>query len=111
VHYAGRAADIGAILELGLPVIEDAAHAVDSSIDGQPCGTFGTLAVFSFDAVKNVATPDGGGIASRDAEVMATVRRLRSAGCGTAAPRPAASTARRAAAGGGSSTRSSRFPG
>ena len=80
VHYAGRAADIGAILELGLPVIEDAAHAVDSTVDGQPCGTFGTLAVFSFDAVKNVATPDGGGIASRDAGVMATVRRLRYCG-------------------------------
>jgi aminotransferase len=80
VHYAGRAADIGAVLELGLPVIEDAAHAVDSTAGGKPCGTFGNVAVFSFDAVKNVATPDGGGIASRDADVMATVRRLRYCG-------------------------------
>ena len=80
VHYAGRAADIGAVVDLGLPVIEDAAHAVDSTLDGRPCGTFGEVSVFSFDAVKNVATPDGGGIASADADVMATVRRLRYCG-------------------------------
>ena len=72
-HRCGRQA-------VGLPVIEDAAHAVDSTLDGRRCGTFGDVAVFSFDAIKNIATPDGGGIASRDAGVMATVRRLRYCG-------------------------------
>jgi aminotransferase len=80
VHYSGRAADIVAVAELGLPVIEDAAHAVDSTFGGGLCGTFGDVAVFSFDAIKNIATPDGGGIASRDPGVMATVRRLRYCG-------------------------------
>ncbi len=83
VHYAGKPLDIEAVLALGLPVIEDAAHAVDSTIDGQACGTFGALGVFSFDAVKNLATPDGGGICARDPDLVARARRLRYSGMGT----------------------------
>jgi len=82
VHYAGKPVDLTPIVELGLPVIEDAAHAVDSGSHGRPCGTLGDVGVFSFDAVKNLATPDGGGITSARPEVMERVRRLRYCGIG-----------------------------
>ena len=62
VHYAGKPVDMGNITGLGLPVIEDAAHAVDSSIDERKCGTIGDIGIYSFDSVKNLATPEGGGI-------------------------------------------------
>jgi dTDP-4-amino-4,6-dideoxygalactose transaminase len=82
VHYAGRPVDLEPILALGLPVIEDAAHAVDSAADGRLCGTQGDVGVFSFDGVKNLATPDGGGVSSSRPEVMEAVRRLRYCGIG-----------------------------
>lgn len=83
VHYAGKPVDIGPVLELGLPVIEDAALAVDSVVGGRRCGTFGAFGVFSFDAVKNIATPDGGGLCVQDSDVVARIRRLRYCGVGT----------------------------
>jgi aminotransferase len=62
VHYAGLPVDIKPILELGYPVIEDTAHAVDSKIGNQYCGTFGDVGIWSFDSVKNIAVGEGGGI-------------------------------------------------
>ena len=43
-------------MELGFPVIEDAAHAVDSEYEGKPCGSIGDVGIYSFDAVKNLTT-------------------------------------------------------
>lgn len=68
VHYAGLPVDIKPILELGYPVIEDAAHAVDSTVDGVHCGTFGDVGIWSFDSVKNIAVGEGGGIYFKDKE-------------------------------------------
>lgn len=66
VHYAGKPVDMTPILELNLPVIEDAAHAVDSSVNGKKCGTLGDVGIYSFDSVKNLATPEGGGITCKN---------------------------------------------
>jgi dTDP-4-amino-4,6-dideoxygalactose transaminase len=82
VHYAGKPVDMDPILELGKPVVEDAAHAVDSKRDGRPCGAMGDLGVFSFDAVKNLATPEGGGITARDPGLVDRARLLRYCGIG-----------------------------
>jgi dTDP-4-amino-4,6-dideoxygalactose transaminase len=82
VHYAGKPVDVQAIADFGLPVVEDAAHAVDSSVRGRRCGTVGDVGVFSFDSVKNLATPDGGGV-SGDEELVGRVRRLRYCGVGS----------------------------
>lgn len=82
VHYAGKPVRMEPILAFGLPVIEDAAHAVDSKLGGRHCGSFGTIGVYSFDAVKNLATPDGGGVTARDPEVVARARALRYCGIG-----------------------------
>jgi aminotransferase len=59
VHYAGLPARMQPILDLDLPVIEDAAHAVDSRIGDRACGSFGDIGVFSFDAVKNLTMGEG----------------------------------------------------
>lgn len=82
VHYAGLAVDMQPILELGLPVIEDAAHAVCSTYRGKPCGTLGSVGIFSFDAVKNLTTGEGGGVTARDPRQIERARMLRYCGIG-----------------------------
>jgi dTDP-4-amino-4,6-dideoxygalactose transaminase/ribosomal protein S18 acetylase RimI-like enzyme len=82
VHYAGKPVNMKPILELGLPVVEDVAHAVDSKIDGRYCGSFGALGVFSFDAIKNLAMGEGGAVTSRDPAMAERARMLRYCGIG-----------------------------
>jgi dTDP-4-amino-4,6-dideoxygalactose transaminase len=64
VHYAGIACDMAAIQAVadrhGLAVVEDAAQAIDSYYRGQPLGTFGALAAFSFHETKNISSGEGG---------------------------------------------------
>ena len=80
VHYAGKPVAMDEIEALGLPVVEDAAHAVDSTWRGRPCGTLGVVGIFSFDAVKNVATPDGGGLTTSDDGLLDRAQALRYCG-------------------------------
>jgi dTDP-4-amino-4,6-dideoxygalactose transaminase len=82
VHYAGLPVDMDPILELGIPIIEDAAHAVDSTYKGKPCGSIGTVGIFSFDAVKNLTVGEGGGIASNDEHLIKRAKVLRYCGIG-----------------------------
>ena len=62
IHYAGFPAPIRALRALcrerGLALIEDCAHALLSTADGEPLGSFGDAAVFSLP--KSLPTPDGG---------------------------------------------------
>jgi dTDP-4-amino-4,6-dideoxygalactose transaminase len=80
VHYAGLPVPMASIAALGLPIIEDAAHAVDSRLDGHPCGGLGDVGVFSFDAVKNLAMGEGGAVTARDPALAERARRLRYCG-------------------------------
>lgn len=82
IHYAGLPVDIDPILDLGLPVIEDAAHAVDSSSKGRPCGGIGDVGIYSFDAIKNLTTGEGGGITARDQTTIDRAKQLRYCGVG-----------------------------
>ncbi len=82
VHYAGLAVDMDPILALGYPVIEDAAHAVDSTYKGLPCGAIGDVGIFSFDAVKNLTAGEGGGIVARDPHLIERAKVLRYCGIG-----------------------------
>jgi aminotransferase len=82
VHYAGKPARLQELGRLGLPILEDAAHAVDSVLGGRRCGTIGRIGVLSFDSVKNLATPDGGAVVTSDAEIAGRARRLRHCGIG-----------------------------
>ncbi|MEV0221385.1 DegT/DnrJ/EryC1/StrS family aminotransferase [Streptomyces sp. NPDC050704] len=80
LHYGGLPGDIAAIAhycrERGITLIEDAACAVASRADGKAAGTFGDLAVWSFDAMKVLVCGDGGMLYVRDAEQAARARRL-----------------------------------
>lgn len=82
VHYAGLPVDLDPIMELGYPVIEDAAHAVDSIYKGKRCGTIGSAGCFSFDAVKNLSMGEGGGVASNNKEYIERASVLRYCGIG-----------------------------
>jgi UDP-4-amino-4-deoxy-L-arabinose-oxoglutarate aminotransferase len=86
VDYAGAAAELPAIRELaakrGIPVIEDAAHAVGTRRRcGEEVGTRGT-AIFSLHPIKNITSGEGGVLVTDDAEFGDRVRRLRFHGLG-----------------------------
>jgi dTDP-4-amino-4,6-dideoxygalactose transaminase len=80
VHFAGRPCDIVEIVELagklGLAVIEDCAHAIETLIGDRHAGTFGDFAAFSFYATKNVATGEGGMVTTASEEHAARIKRL-----------------------------------
>jgi dTDP-4-amino-4,6-dideoxygalactose transaminase len=82
VHYGGFPADMDAIraaaAKHGLLVIEDAAHALGSELEGEPCGRLGDAGCFSFFPNKNMTTGEGGMIVFREEDAGAAARRLRS---------------------------------
>ena len=77
VHLAGQPADLGPLLELGTPVIEDAAHATEASYRGRKIGAISLATCFSLYATKNVAAGEGGVIATDDDDLADAVRELR----------------------------------
>ena len=86
VDYAGAAADLPTIRALaakrGIPVIEDAAHAVGTRRRcGEEVGSKGT-AIFSLHPIKNITSGEGGVLVTDDAEFGDRVRRLRFHGLG-----------------------------
>ncbi len=82
VHYAGLAVDMDPILDLGFPIIEDAAHAIDSTYKGKPCGSIGDVGIFSYDAVKNLTVGEGGGITTKKFELIERAKVMRYCGIG-----------------------------
>ncbi len=81
VHFAGAPADMDRILEVagrhGIPVIEDAAHAVGTYCRGTHAGGFGHTAIFSFHPIKNITCGEGGMITHSDEEMEKKLRLLR----------------------------------
>ncbi|QES45622.1 hypothetical protein DEJ49_35685 [Streptomyces venezuelae] len=61
--------------QLGIPLFEDAAHAIGTRVAGQPIGTFGTAAAFSLS--KHVAAMAGGFLAVEDERTCRDLARLR----------------------------------
>src|SRR5690348_10905625 len=73
VHLAGQPADLDPLFELGLPVVEDAAHAVESAYRGRKIGGLSAATCFSLYATKNVAAGEGGVITTNDDAVAKAV--------------------------------------
>jgi perosamine synthetase len=87
VHVNGRGGSIDEIVALadrhGLTVVEDAAEALGSSVSGQPLGSFGRAAAFSFAPTKLVTTGQGGVVVTDDGDVATRVRELKDQGRAT----------------------------
>ncbi|TNH42053.1 UDP-4-amino-4-deoxy-L-arabinose aminotransferase [Photorhabdus luminescens] len=85
VHYAGAPCDLDALRgiaqEAGIPLIEDAAHALGTRYKNEWIGEHGT-AIFSFHAIKNATCAEGGLIATDNSELVERIRCLKFHGLG-----------------------------
>ena len=72
VHLYGMPAKMAEIMEIAsryeIPVVEDAAESLGSSIDGKMCGTFGEMSVLSFNGNKIITTSGGGALVTKTEE-------------------------------------------
>ncbi|MFI4966059.1 MAG: dTDP-4-amino-4,6-dideoxygalactose transaminase [Caulobacterales bacterium] len=70
VHYAGVACDMDAIMRIadaaGIPVVEDAAHALFGAHRGRPLGSIGAISALSFHRTKNFCCGEGGAFLTND---------------------------------------------
>ncbi len=73
VDFAGQAVEIERIRAIcdkyNLVFIEDAAHAIGTTYNGQPIGSFADLTCFSFHPVKTITAGEGGAITTNDDEL------------------------------------------
>lgn len=81
VHLHGHPCDMAGLKELadrhGLPIIEDAAHAIEATFRGRRMGTDSTAAAFSFYATKNITTGEGGMLITRRKDLAEQAEILR----------------------------------
>lgn len=80
VHLYGMPAQIDEIMRIArqyeIPVIEDAAEALGSTYNGKQVGTFGDMAIFSFNGNKIITTSGGGALVSANQEYISKARFL-----------------------------------
>jgi dTDP-4-amino-4,6-dideoxygalactose transaminase len=77
VHLAGQPCDLAPLWELSVPVVEDAAHALESSYRGRKLGALSDATCFSLYATKNLAAGEGGLIATDRDDLAARLDDLR----------------------------------
>jgi len=77
VHLAGQPCDLDPIWQLGLPVVEDAAHAAESTYRGRKLGGLSDATCFSLYATKNIAAGEGGLVSTNRDDIAAAIRDLR----------------------------------
>jgi len=84
VHYAGVACDMDAILKIAgdknIPVVEDAAQAIDSFYKGRALGSLGVFGAFSFHETKNVIAGEGGLLTINDTSYAGRAEIIREKG-------------------------------
>ncbi|NCB57175.1 MAG: dTDP-4-amino-4,6-dideoxygalactose transaminase [Gammaproteobacteria bacterium] len=84
VHYAGVACDMDKIMAISerycIPVVEDAAQAIDSYYKGKPLGSIGTFGTFSFHETKNIISGEGGMLVINDERYIPRAEIIREKG-------------------------------
>jgi dTDP-4-amino-4,6-dideoxygalactose transaminase len=77
VHLAGQPCDLDALRALGVPVVEDAAHAAEASYRGRKIGGLSDATCFSLYATKSIAAGEGGLVATNRDDVAEAIDDLR----------------------------------
>lgn len=86
VHFGGQAAPMTipgqkGILDIcrehGIKILEDAAHAFPSRLNGKMIGSFGDITCFSFYANKTITTGEGGMLTTNNDEIYVRVKTMR----------------------------------
>jgi dTDP-4-amino-4,6-dideoxygalactose transaminase len=80
VHLYGQSADMDRLRNIarkhGLAIVEDAAHAIETTWRDEKIGTIGDFTVFSFYPTKNITTGEGGMLTTMRADLAERARRL-----------------------------------
>src|SRR5205085_1657777 len=69
--------DINALKKTGLIIIEDCCQCIGGCIDGKLAGTFGDVAVLSFNATKCLTTGEGGAILINNSTLVNAFKNLK----------------------------------
>jgi perosamine synthetase len=81
VHYGGLPCDMDELQviadEWGIPIIEDAAHAVGAKYKGVDIGSISDFTMFSFQAIKHITTGDGGMLIVKNKDLVDKAERIR----------------------------------
>ena len=81
VHYTGGVEYLDAVYTFArkhnLKVIEDAAHAFGTTYKGKRVGSFGEVACFSFDGIKNITSGEGGCVVTHDTDILKKIKDAR----------------------------------
>tara|TARA_B100000767_G_scaffold153184_1_gene144021 strand:- start:2720 stop:3898 length:1179 start_codon:yes stop_codon:yes gene_type:complete len=81
VHFGGIPCDMDPILKIAnkynIKIIEDCAHAIESTYKNKNTGTFGYTGCFSFYANKNITTGEGGMLICKDGAIAKKVEIMR----------------------------------
>lgn len=84
VDYTGQPCDYDALRDIagrrGLALIADACHAIGAAYKNRNVGSLADLSTFSFHAVKNLTTGEGGMITTNDPRLAERMRRFRNHG-------------------------------
>jgi dTDP-4-amino-4,6-dideoxygalactose transaminase len=77
VDLAGQPADLDPLVATGLPVVEDAAHAIEAEYRGRKIGAIAHATCFSLYATKNVAAGEGGIVTTDDDDLAEAILEYR----------------------------------
>ena len=77
VDLYGQPADLDELAALGLPLVEDAAHAAESRYRGRKVGAISDVTCFSLYATKNIAAGEGGLISTNRDDLAEAIDDLR----------------------------------
>ncbi len=76
-HAFGRGAQMDALLDLKIPVLEDGTQALGASAGEKKVGSFGIASIFSFYATKMITTGEGGMVLTDSARLAQKIYDLR----------------------------------